>query len=165
LRRERERIVRAHVDAEQRGDWSAALSTFHRPRYEIVATGEVHDGGDAVAAFYDETARAFPDLSFDDRAIHHAEDAVLCEVVFRGTHGGTWRGLPATGRPLEYAMLNVFVFEGDRLVCERMYFDLLTPLRQVGVAHDPTSWVGRAAIVLNHPLTVAGAVLRGLRAR
>ena len=31
----------------------------------------------------------------------------------------------------------MFVFEGDRLVCERVYFDSSTILRQLGIAHDP----------------------------
>jgi steroid delta-isomerase-like uncharacterized protein len=161
LQRARDAIVRRHVEAETRGDWAAALGTFHRPRYEIVATGETHDGPDAVTAFYEESSRAFPNIAFDTRAIHHADSAVLCEVEFRGTHRGSWRGLPATGKAVSYAMLNVFEFEEDRLLCERMYFDLLTALRQLGVARDPTSLAGRVAIALNHPLVIARALLGG----
>lgn len=63
---------------------------------------------------------------------------------------------------VSYRMCNVFVFDGDRLVCERLYFDLLTPLRQLGVARDPLSIGGRVATVLNHPLTVITAALRSL---
>ena len=40
LDRERERIVRAHVAAEEAGDWAAALATFHTPRYEVMPTSE-----------------------------------------------------------------------------------------------------------------------------
>lgn len=160
LRHERERVVQQHIQAEQRGDWDAALAAFHRPRYEIVATGDTYEGPDAVTTLYGETARAFPELSFDLGAVHHARDAVLCEVLFRGAQRGSWRGLPATGRLVQYRMLNVFVFDDDRLVCERMYFDLLTPLRQLGVARDPTSWSGRLAIALNHPLVLARTLIR-----
>jgi steroid delta-isomerase-like uncharacterized protein len=160
LARERARIVGAHVEAEQRGDWDAALKTFRHPRYEVSATGEIHDGADAVAGFYRESAHAFGDLSFETRGVYHAGDVVVHEVVFRATHAGQWRGLPATGRIVSYAMLNLFLFEGDGLVCERMYFDLLTPLRQIGVARDPTSVAGRIGAVLNHPLTVSRALLR-----
>lgn len=162
---ERDRVVRAHMDAEARGDFAAAQATFHHPRYEIVATGEVHDGADAVAAFYGETARAFPDLSFTRPTLRHARDGVTVETVFRATHRGAWRGLPATGRVVEYAMMNVFLFDEDRLVGERMYFDLLTPLRQIGIARDPTSLGGRIATALNHPLTVGAAFARLVFAR
>ena len=59
-------------------------------------------------------------------------------------------------------MLAVFVFEDDRLVCERVYFDQNTILRQLGVAHDPLTTAGRIATVLNHPVTIGGALLRRL---
>jgi steroid delta-isomerase-like uncharacterized protein len=150
------------MDAEARGDFTAARATFFHPRYEIVATGEVHDGHDAVISFYAETARAFPALSFTTPKLRHAQDSVFVDTIFRAAHRGSWRGLPATGRVVEYAMLNVFVFDEDRLICERMYFDLLTPLRQLGVARDPTSLGGRIATAINHPWTVGLALARSL---
>ncbi len=155
--------MQEHVAAEERGDWEGALATFARPRYEIMATHEVHDGRSAVSALYAETRRAFAELAFETTALRHAEDAVLVEVTFVATHAGPWRGLPATHRHIRYPMLNVFLFEEDRLVCERMYFDLLTPLRQIGVARDPLSVAGKVAMALNHPVTVAGAFLRNAR--
>lgn len=112
------------------------------------------------ACFYEETGRAFPDLAFSPPTLRHSADAVAVETVYRATHLGPWRGLPATGRVVEYPMLNVFVFDEDRLVGERMYFDLLTPLRQIGIARDPTSLAGRIALAVNHPLTVGAAFAR-----
>jgi hypothetical protein len=56
--------------------------------------------------------------------------------------------------------LAIFVFEEDRLICERVYFDQATVLRQLGIAHDPLSLSGRVATVLNHPVTVGRAALR-----
>ena len=32
-----------------------------------------------------------------------------------------------------------FIFAGERIVCERVYFDQASILRQLGVAHDPSS--------------------------
>ncbi len=156
------RVVETHIEAERRGDFDAARATFHRPRYEIVATGEVHDGADAVGAFYEETARAFPDLDFRDTVLRPCADAVWVETTFAATHRGWWRGLPATEQRVEYRMANLFVFEGELLVAERMYFDLMTPLRQIGIARDPTSLGGRIAAALNHPWTVGRAFARTL---
>jgi hypothetical protein len=59
----------------------------------------------------------------------------------------------------------LFVFESERLVCERVYFDAGTILRQLGIAHDPLTIRGRIATVLNHPLTVGRAVAGGLLRR
>jgi steroid delta-isomerase-like uncharacterized protein len=156
----REAIVREHMATEEQKDFASTVKTFARPRYEVIATGETHDGSDVVAKFLAETGVAFPDFSFETKALHHAGDAVIAEVVFTGTHRGGWRGLPATGRTVRYAMCNVFEFEGDDLVCERLYFDLSTILRQIGIARDPTTLSGRIATFVNHPIVVLGAFAR-----
>ena len=54
-------------------------------------------------------------------------------------------------------MAALFLFEEDRLVCERVYFDSATILRQLGIAHDPLTLTGRVATVLNHPVTIGRA--------
>ncbi len=79
-----------------------------------------------------------------------------------GTHEGPLRGLPPTGRSFEMQFLAIFVFEEDRLVCERVYFDRGTIMRQLGVARDPDSLGGRLTTVANHPLTVGRALTRRL---
>jgi hypothetical protein len=66
--------------------------------------------------------------------------------------------LPATGRKFEMRFCAIFVFEDDRLVCERVYFDSATVLRQLGIARDPLSAAGRVATIVNHPLTVGRAI-------
>jgi hypothetical protein len=62
-------------------------------------------------------------------------------------------------------MTALFLFEGEKLVCERVYFDQLTILRQLGLARDPRSTLGRLALALNHPLTIARAIVNARRAR
>jgi steroid delta-isomerase-like uncharacterized protein len=162
LRETRERIVREHMESENRHEFDVTLATFHHPRYEIVPTGDVFDGEEEVARYFVETRAAFPDQRNRLVALHHADDAVIVEFDLLGTHRGNFRGLPATGRSFECRTLALFVFDEDRLVCERVYFDSATILRQLGIAHDPLSLRGRVATVLNHPRTVGGALLRSL---
>jgi hypothetical protein len=57
-------------------------------------------------------------------------------------------------------MTAFFIFEGDRIVCERVYFDQMTLMRQLGVAHDPASLAGRVTTALSHPLTIGRALAR-----
>ena len=78
---------------------------------------------------------------------------MIVEANLYGTHEGPLRGLPPTGRSFQMRFCAVFVFEEDRLVCERVYFDQNTILRQLGIAHDPSSVTGRVATAFNHPLT------------
>ncbi len=163
---ERVAIVIEHMRLENEHDFPACIATFGRPRYHVVASAETHDGAAGVAAFLQENKKAFPDFRFEpSRVTPTADGAVLVLGVFSGTHLGTWRGLPATGRAVSFEMAVVFEFDGDAMTGERLYFDLGTPLRQLGVARDPTSTAGRMATVANHPVTVARALVRSFRHR
>ena len=165
LRRKREELVIEHMESENRHEFDVTLETFDHPRYELIGTGDVYDGHDEVARYFEETRTAFPDQRNELIALHHADDAVIVEANLYGTHEGPLRGLPPTGRKFEMRFCAVFVFEEDRLVCERVYFDQNTVLRQLGIAHDPTSPLGRAATLLNHPLTVGRALVRQIARR
>lgn len=165
LQAQREQVVHDHVASENRHDFAATVRTFHRPRYEVVPSSETLDGAEAVRRFLEETHRAFPDMQIEHRRCHHGEDVVVIEAVFRGTHQGPYRSLPPTLRAVEYAMCNVFVFEGGHLVCERLYFDRLRVLTQLGVASEPLSWRGRVQMAINHPWTLSRATLRHLLVR
>jgi steroid delta-isomerase-like uncharacterized protein len=156
----REELVRKHVDAENAADYETALATFQHPRYEYVATDEVYDGADEVMAHWRELDRAFPDQDIEIVALHTADDAVLMEAVARATHTGPLRGFPPTGRRFEQQFLAIFVFEGDALVCERVYYDTATVLQQLGIARDAASLTGRLETVASHPLTISRGLVR-----
>src|SRR3954453_3955621 len=121
LRETRAQIVREHMESENRHEFDVTMGTFPPPRYEIIPTGEVHDGEEAVARYFAETRAAFPDQRNETIAIRHADDAVVVEFWLRGTHEGELRGIPPTGRTFEVRSLALFLFEDDRLVCERVY--------------------------------------------
>jgi len=163
----RDAVVREHMESENRHDFEATLATFTHPRYELVGTGDIHDGEDAVRRYYAETRAAFPDQRNRITTLHRADDAIIAEFVLQGTHDGPFRGLPPTGRAFACPMIAVFEFEpgSDRISCERVFFDASTILRQLGIAHDPLTLRGRIATALNHPVTIATAFLRQARRR
>jgi steroid delta-isomerase-like uncharacterized protein len=160
LQTAREQVVREHMQSENEHRFEDTLATFDHPRYEIIPTGDVYDGRDEVAEYYRETRAAFPDQRNENIVLHHAGDAVIVEFDLLGTHLGRLRGLPPTGRTFNCRMTAIFEFEGERIVCERVYFDSATILRQLGVAHDPTSIAGRATTLLGHPITIGRALLK-----
>jgi steroid delta-isomerase-like uncharacterized protein len=164
-RRKREELVREHMDSENRHQFDATIETFSHPRYELVGTGEVHDGKEEVERYFEQTRRAFPDQRNELLALHHTDDAVVVEAVVRGTHRGPLRALPPTGREFELPILAIFLFEGDDLVCERVYFDQATVLRQLGIARDPLSLTGRLQTLAGHPLTIGRGVIRRMIGR
>jgi steroid delta-isomerase-like uncharacterized protein len=136
LRDRREAVVREHMESENRHAFDVTLQTFSHPRYELIPTGEVYDGADAVAAYYQTTRAAFPDQRNEVRAMHHSDDAVIVEFDLLGTHRGPLRGIPPTGRAFRCPMVAFFFFKDDRIVCERVYWDVATILRQLGLMPD-----------------------------
>lgn len=161
----REQLVRDHVEFENAGDYAAALATFEHPRYEYVATDEVYDGAEEVMDHWEELHNAFPDQLIEIIAIHDADDTMLMEAVARATHTGSYRGLPPTGRRFEQQFLAIFVFEGDGLVCERVYYDTDTVLQQLGIGRDPLSLPGRVETLAAHPLTISRGLIRRVTGR
>ncbi len=131
IRARREAIVRDHMQDENTHDFDKVLATFPHPHYEIIPTGAVYDGIEEVSAYYEDSRAAFPDQRNELIALRHAEDAVIVEFWLRGTHLGAFRGMPPTGNAFEVRMTAYFIFEGDRLVCERVYFDALSMLKQL----------------------------------
>jgi steroid delta-isomerase-like uncharacterized protein len=165
MRRKREAIVREHMESENRHEFGVTLDTFEHPRYELVATGDVYDGPEEVSGYFEESRRAFPDQRNETRALHHTDDGVMVEAVIRGTHKGALRSLPPTDREYELPILAFFIFEEDRLVCERVYFDQLTVLRQLGIARDPTTLTGRLETLVSHPVTIGRGLVRRVTGR
>ena len=161
LRERRLATVREHMESENDHDFDTTIGTFSHPRYEIIATGEVHDGESEVRDYFAETRDAFPDQRNENTVLHSAGDLVVAEFDLLGTHEGELRGMAPTGKSFRCRMTALFIFDGARIVCERVYFDQLTIMRQLGLAHEPTSLVGRASMLATHPVTIARALLRG----
>jgi steroid delta-isomerase-like uncharacterized protein len=131
LRQRREAIVNQHADAENRHDVEATIATFHHPRYEV--NGQPSDGTEAVRELLQGLMDGFPDFHIDMGKMRHADDAVIGEGLITGTHDGEWAGIPPTGRRVEFPVVTIFEFDGDRLLCEKAYFDMATVLTQIGV--------------------------------
>lgn len=131
IRDAREAVVREHMAAENELDFDRALATFAHPRYELIGTDTVQDGPDDVARYYRQSREAFPDQRNEIISLRHADDAVIVEFWLMGTHKGRLGSLEPTGREFRVRMTAFFVFEGEGLVCERVYFDSASILRQI----------------------------------
>jgi steroid delta-isomerase-like uncharacterized protein len=155
-------IVEQHVRLENQHDLEGVLETFGDiAQYDDEPWDEHHKGRSGVRYFYEQLMKALPDLEIDIQRRHVTEEAILLEVIIRGTHLGGWRGLPATGRRVEFPLCAVYTFDAnDRLAGEKIYYDRGTVLRQLGVFHEPQSILGQVSILATHPTTIARALLR-----
>ena len=131
LREAREQLLRRHLEAHTAGDVDAVVATFTRPRMELIATGRVLDGAEAVRTYLQERRRAFPDQSFEVICHHHCDRAVVSEHWMSGTHLGEVHGVEPSGKRFRARMASIFEFDGEDLVNQRVYYDAGTIARQL----------------------------------
>jgi steroid delta-isomerase-like uncharacterized protein len=133
LRQRRLAIVREHMESENTHDFDVTMATFDHPRYEIVPTGDVFDGPEEVATYFQTTRNAFPDQRNENTILRYSDDAVIAEFDLLGTHLGELRGVAATGNSFRARCCAVFEFPAgsDHINCERVYFDQMTIAQQL----------------------------------
>jgi len=158
----RRAVVEEHIQCENRHDLDALMATFGTDaRYDDEPWGDHRTGRDGVRSYYIELMRALPDLAIEVKQWHVAAETLVVEVIIRGTHLGPWRGLPATGRRMEFPLCGIYAFDAnDRLAGERIYYDRGVVLSQLGLFSEPMRGWGRVVTGLSHPLTIARAYLR-----
>jgi steroid delta-isomerase-like uncharacterized protein len=164
-REERLALVEEHVQQENQHHLEGVMATFgENPWYDNEPVGEHHDGRDSVRAHYEELLGALPDFHIDIDERHVTDDHVILETTISGTHEGNWRGLPGTGREVEFDACAVFAFDDqDKLAGERIYYDRAGLLRQLGIFHDPERGIGQVLTPLLHPVTFVRALARTVR--
>jgi steroid delta-isomerase-like uncharacterized protein len=125
-----------------------------------IAMEETYRGKDEVRVFLRKLFSAFPDLNFEVTYKIARGDNVAEQWFIRGTHGGTFMGIPPTGRPVEIPGMSMAELRDGKFVSDHFYFDALGVLRDMAlmpplsVSETP---VGRGALYLG----VAGSRLAG----
>jgi steroid delta-isomerase-like uncharacterized protein len=157
-------IVERHIQFENDHNLEGVLDTFgDTAHYEDAAWRIEYPGRDGVHTYYEQLLVAMPDLQIEVQHRHVTDEAILVEVLIRGTQLGPWRGLPATGRRVEVPLCGIYTFDdNDRLSREKIYYDRATVLRQLGVFREPEGLLGRIAMLTAHPITIARALVRKL---
>jgi len=153
-------IVEEHVRLENAHDLDGIMGTFGpEARYDDEPWNEHHLGHEQVRSYYQTLLRVAPDLKTEVLKRHLSGDAVILEVIVSGTQRGSWRGLPPTGRFVEFPLCGIFTFGADgKIAGERIYYDRATVLRQLGIFHEPTTPAGRILTPILHPITLLRAL-------
>lgn len=120
-------LLMRHVEAENAHDMERTLATLHPDCvFEDVAAGKVYRGHAGAAEYYRSWWDAFG-LQFrrgDDGARHlTTEGAVVAEGHFHGRHVGTFNGIEATGRAVDFRFAVVVSFRDGLMAGERFYYD------------------------------------------
>jgi steroid delta-isomerase-like uncharacterized protein len=110
----------------------------------VVATGEVNEGREEIAAAREAIWRAL-DYTLEPRGLYECGDDVWLEWTLNGTHVGELMGVPATHLRVEGLLgCSHYTFGPDGLIAKDLvYFDLATMLRQLGLMPEPEATVTR----------------------
>jgi steroid delta-isomerase-like uncharacterized protein len=106
------------------------------------APGGMHgEGKPACVEFYGSWMSAFPDAHVEVHGIHILDDIAVEEGTFTGTHDGTLHtptgDVPATGRPVSLAYIQVLRFRDGEHASFNLMFDRLAMLEQLGLLPAP----------------------------
>lgn len=74
----------------------------------------------------------FPDIQWTLDDMVAEGEQVAARFTMRGTHRGTFFGVPATGKPIEVRAMNFYRFSGNQIIEEFGQPDLLSLLQQIG---------------------------------
>ena len=94
--------------------------------FEVVGPGGVERLADALLP-------AIPDMRLDIDDVIAEGEKVLVRLWIRGHQRGDLLGIPATGKPIEVAVLDLFQIRDGKLVEHWALLDNLGMLKQLGV--------------------------------
>jgi steroid delta-isomerase-like uncharacterized protein len=76
----------------------------------------------------------FPDIQWTLEEMIAEGDKVAARFTMRGTHQGSFHGVPPTGKKIEVKAMNFYCLAGGQFVEEHGQPDLLSLLQQIGAA-------------------------------
>ena len=88
---------------------------------------------DGVRALFAALHAAFPDLQITIHEQLAEGDKVMTRKTFAGTHQGEFLGVPATGRPVQFDVIDILRVANGKLTEHRCLVDQLALLQQLGV--------------------------------
>jgi hypothetical protein len=106
--------------------------------------------------------------SLDDKRVAMVNEHMRLENAYDfpacvGVFGRPQYQLVADGEL--YEMCLIFEFDGESMTNEKIYFDLNTPLLQLGIGDDYNSLRGKLSAVLGHPVVILKALIFSLTHR
>lgn len=100
-------------------------------------------GKDQIRPFIQMYFTAFPGCQLTPKNVIESGGWVVVEWVFTGTHNGPFvtptGEIPATGKSVENKAVSVFEVRNGKVVAQRVYFDTMELMTQLGMMPATTS--------------------------
>lgn len=137
---ENAKVIRAHFDAVNQRRIAQVAETINASdaAWTSVPAGMTFRGPAGYKQFLDVWLTAFPDARVEVESISAGDDFAVAEFRGVATHTGPLRTpsgeIPGTGKTIDLPFCEVYRLAGGRITSCRLYFDVMTLLRQIGVA-------------------------------
>jgi predicted ester cyclase len=116
--------------------WAGNLALAGEIFSEDLRTNGVHVGVAGPAGRIRERLTGFPDVSTSIVDMFVSGDKLAVVLIWRGTHTGTYGGVPATGRPVEVRDQAIWRFRDGRVIEISTLQDQFGMLKQIGYLPD-----------------------------
>ena len=133
-------ILEKSLTSFNQGDWQTYRALVADDcQYSEYATGRVIRSGDDFVSNSQAWKKAFPNAQgVATKRIEHG-DCVVEEITWSGTHTGEMHTpdgqvIPATGKSMSVHAAMISRCENGKIVETNHYFDMMTMLRQLGIA-------------------------------
>lgn len=105
--------------------------------FHIPGRPEPMRGPAGYLAIIEMMRSGFPDIRWTLEEMIVEDDKVAARFTMRGTHQGSFFGVPPTGKTIEVQAMNFYRLSGGQFVEERGQPDLLGLLMQIGAVPPP----------------------------
>ena len=124
------RHIYEHISAHDLDGFGDHLADDFVEHEELPVGAPTKEG---VIAFFTMQIAAFSDLAMIPDEVIDAGDKLVARVRFTGTNDGDFMGMPATGKAVDVAVIDIFRFADDGLVHEHWgLFDAQGLMQQLG---------------------------------
>lgn len=123
-------VVRRFFEAYSRHDVEAAVAVVTEDVVNHHSTLQGRDGFREELAYW---YAAFPDVSVTVEDLVAEGDRVAARITARGTHGGEFMGMPATGKRIEVQEIDIARIEDGKIAEIWAAPDMFSALQQLGM--------------------------------
>lgn len=107
--------------------------------FTVMATGQEHQGRDAVLGMLNYFYHVAFDATATTRTMLFGENNAMVEANFVGKHIGEFAGIPATGKDVNVPLCVVYDLVDDQIKHGRIYFEMPALFQQLGVSMSQTA--------------------------
>lgn len=116
---ENKEIIRSWIEARNTNNLDAALKLWPEAMHENLSKA------------FSGTTEAFPDVKIIADEMLVDGDKVVLRWTFKGTHKGTFQGIAATGKSIEWTGIDIYTVKNDKIVGINRASDMSAMMRQI----------------------------------